>query len=239
MPGLANKKLGALVDRVCLSLPGSAELFPAGKTVLTGNPVRSQILDLARNLQEPNEKKGLTIMVLGGSQGAHRVNELASEALVRYKKRVSCDLKVIHQTGATDEQMVRGRYMQAGVEAQVASFFTDMAALYAQADLLISRAGATTLAELAVLGKPAILIPYPSAADNHQEKNGRHYVIGGGAIMLLEKDVTEANLADTLGQLAGDPARRQEMAMAMRRLAYPLAAEEIIDVCLQLTNSGR
>ena len=181
VPGLANKKLGLLVDRICLSLPGSEKYFPADKTVLTGNPVRSQILNLSRNPLEPGEKKCLTIMVLGGSQGAHRVNELASEAVIRYKKTVSCDLKVIHQTGAIDEQMVRGRYAQAGIEAKVAPFFTDMAAYYAQADLLISRAGATTLAELAVLGKPVILIPYPFAADNHQEKNGRHYVMGGGA----------------------------------------------------------
>ena len=234
VPGLANKKLGTLVDRICLSLPGSEEFFPAGNTVLTGNPVRSQILELSRNLREPEDKTGLTIMVLGGSQGAHRVNELASEALIRYKKTVSCDLLVIHQTGAADEQMVRDRYTQAGIEAQVASFFTDMATLYAQADLLISRAGATTLAELAVLGKPVILIPYPYAADNHQEKNGRHYVMGGGAVMLLEKNATAADLADTVHQLAGDPARRQEMAKAMRRLAYPRAAEEIIAVCLQL-----
>ena len=239
VPGLANKKLGALVDRICLSLPGSEEFFPAGKTVLTGNPVRSQILDLARNMLEQNKKSDLTIMVLGGSQGAHRVNELASEAIIRYKKTVSRDLKVIHQTGAADEQMVRGRYAQAGVEAQVAPFFTDMAVLYGQAELLISRAGATTLAELAVLGKPVILIPYPYAADNHQEKNGRHYVLGGGAVMLLEGEVTEADLADTLGQLAEDPVRRQEMAMAMRSLAYPRAAEEIVDVCLQLVAGGQ
>ena len=130
--------------------------------------------------------------------------------------------------------MVRSRYAASGIEAQVAPFFTDMAALYAQADLLISRAGATTLAELAVLGKPAILIPYPSAADNLQEKNGRHYVKGGGAVMLPERDLNDAKLADAVEQLAGDSARRQEMAGMMRKLAYPQAAEEIVNVCLQV-----
>ncbi len=239
VPGLANKKLGLLVARICLSLPESEKYFPAGKVVLTGNPVRSQILDLAQGPQEPAGKPGLTVMVLGGSQGAHRVNELATEALIRYKKTVSLDLLVIHQTGVADEQMVRSRYKDSGVEAQVAPFFTDMAALYAQADLLISRAGATTLAELAVLGKPAILIPYPYAADNHQETNGRHYVQGGGAVMLLERDATDADLADTVRQLAEDPLRRREMSEAMRRLAYPRAAEEIIDVCLNLVAGRR
>jgi UDP-N-acetylglucosamine--N-acetylmuramyl-(pentapeptide) pyrophosphoryl-undecaprenol N-acetylglucosamine transferase len=234
VPGLANRKLGRLVDRICCSLPGSEEYFPAGKVVLTGNPVRRQILELAQGLQESRERTDLTIMVLGGSQGAHRVNELAVEALIRYKKSAIRDLKVIHQTGVADEDMVRGRYTASGIEAQVAPFFTDMATLYAQADLLISRAGATTLAELAILGKPAILIPYPSAADNHQEKNGRHYVKGGGAVMLPERDLTDVKLADAVEQLAGDPARRRGIAGKMRELAYPRAAEEIVNVCLQL-----
>jgi UDP-N-acetylglucosamine--N-acetylmuramyl-(pentapeptide) pyrophosphoryl-undecaprenol N-acetylglucosamine transferase len=234
VPGLANRKLGRLVDRICLSLPGSEDFFPAGKVVMTGNPVRSQILDLARRAYESTGKSGLTIMILGGSQGAHRVNELAVEALIRYKKDAVQNLKVIHQTGAADEQMVQNRYTASGIDAQVAPFFTDMASLYGQADLLISRAGATTLAELAVLGKPAILIPYPYAADNHQEKNGRHYVEGGGAVMFLEGDVTAEKLADAVMQMAGDPVKRQEMAGAMRGLACPRAADTIIDVCLQL-----
>ena len=238
VPGLANRKLGRLVDRICCSLPGSEEYFPAGKVILTGNPIRRQILELAQGMQESREQPELTVMILGGSQGAHRLNELAVEALIRYKKNITRELKVIHQTGAADEQEVRNRYTASGIDAQVAPFFSDMAALYGQADLLISRAGATTLAELAVLGKPAILIPYPYAADNHQEKNGRHYVEGGGAVMFLERDVTAAKLADAVDQLAGDPVKRQEMAGAMRGLAYPRAADAIIDVCLQLV-TGR
>ena len=234
VPGLANRKLGRLVDKVCLSISGSEKYFPAEKSILTGNPVRSQILKLAGCTQNPGAKLGLVIMVLGGSQGAHRVNELASEAIIRYKKSIPGELKVIHQTGMADEQMVKDRYEAAGVEAQVAAFFTDMAACYAQADLLISRAGATTLAELAVLGKPAILIPYPYAADNHQEKNGRQYVQGGGAIMMIEKDLTGPGLADAIGRLAGDSAKREEMAVNMRGLAYPLAAETIVDICLRM-----
>ena len=232
VPGLANRKLGRLADRICLSIPESRTYFPAGKAVLTGNPVRSQILALAQAPQQGGTET--TVMVLGGSQGAHRVNELATEAIVRYKKDAAGDLKVIHQTGAADEQWVKDRYDSAGVRARVGAFFTDMAALYAQADLLISRAGATTLAELAVLGKPAILIPYPYAADNHQEKNGRLYVQGGGAVMLAEKDLTEGSLAAALGLLAADPGRREEMAGKMKALAYPQAAEAIVDVCLQI-----
>jgi UDP-N-acetylglucosamine--N-acetylmuramyl-(pentapeptide) pyrophosphoryl-undecaprenol N-acetylglucosamine transferase len=234
VPGLANRKLGGLVDRVCLSIPGSEKYFPKARTILTGNPVRSRILGLAGSPDDRGARQDVVLMILGGSQGAHRVNELASEAVIRYTKSVRGGLKVIHQTGAADEQMVKERYAAAGINAQVSAFFTDMAAVYAQADLLISRAGATTLAELAVLGKPAILIPYPYAADNHQEKNGLQYVRGGGAVMLLQKDLTEEALAEAIGGLAADPEKRKTMAANMRGLAYPLAAEAIVDVCLQM-----
>jgi UDP-N-acetylglucosamine--N-acetylmuramyl-(pentapeptide) pyrophosphoryl-undecaprenol N-acetylglucosamine transferase len=234
VPGLANRKLGRLADRICLSIPGSESYFPSEKVVLTGNPVRTQILELAQGRQESGLKSEVTVLILGGSQGAHRVNELVVEALIRYKQDAPQGLKVIHQTGVTDEDMVRSRYAEAGIEAQVAAFFTDMAVMYGQADLLISRAGATTLAEAAVLKKPAVLVPYPYAADNHQEKNGLYYVKGGGAIMFPERDLTGTMLADTVKQLAGDPKRRQEMAEAMGRLARPQAAEEIIDVCLHM-----
>jgi UDP-N-acetylglucosamine--N-acetylmuramyl-(pentapeptide) pyrophosphoryl-undecaprenol N-acetylglucosamine transferase len=239
VPGLANRKLGKVVDRICLSIPGSEKFFPAAKSVLTGNPVRRDILEVARRGQRADKKKAVTVMVLGGSQGAHRVNELASEALIRYSKTVRSALKIIHQTGTADEEVIEKRYRKSGIEAQVAAFFTEMAAMYEQADLLISRAGATTLAELAVLGKPAILIPYPYAADNHQEKNGRHYVQGGGALLLVERDLTSELLADTVEQVSGNPEKQQEMAAAMKALAYPQAAEEITDVCLQLAADHR
>ncbi len=238
VPGLANRQLGRLVDRVCISLPESARFFPQAKVVLTGNPVRRDILDLASTGRQGQHPEA-TVMVLGGSQGAHRVNELAAEALIRYIKAGKAGLKIIHQTGAADEQMIRARYRECGIDAQVADFFTDMAAMYGKADLLISRAGATTLAEMAILGKPAILIPYPYAADNHQEKNGRHYVLGGGALLFAERDLTEARLADTVERLLADSMRRREMAAAMRTLAYPGAAEEITDVCLLLARNPR
>ncbi len=238
VPGLANRKLSRIVDRICLSIPGSETFFPATKIILTGNPVRSDILTLASHQVPRKEKSPVTVMVLGGSQGAHRVNELASEALIRQDKTGQAELRIIHQTGLTDEQSVMEKYRQAGMDAQVSAFFTDMAAMYAQADLLISRAGATTLAELAVLGKPAILIPYPYAADNHQEKNGHHYVQGGGALLFIERDLTSELLADTVERLSASPEKREKMAAAMRALAYPQAAEEITDTCLSLV-AGR
>lgn len=234
VPGLANRKLGVLATRICLSLPSSASFFPVGKTVLTGNPVRRQILELAKQ-PPPSRRMGdkATILILGGSLGAHRVNELVVEALTRHGKLLPPEIDIIHQTGAADQERVRSAYEQAGIRATVAAFFTDMAAVYAGSDLVVSRAGATTLAELAVLGKPALLIPYPFAADDHQYRNGRYYADSGGAVLLVERELTGRKLAEALGALAGSPVRLQGMAEAMRARGCPDAAERIVDVCLE------
>ncbi|MDD3813037.1 MAG: undecaprenyldiphospho-muramoylpentapeptide beta-N-acetylglucosaminyltransferase [Desulfocapsaceae bacterium] len=266
VPGLANRKLGGLATRICLSLPGSEDFFPAGKTVLTGNPVRRQILELAGKSQakkgqvpqmdaerlqakdghvslapgmeeeRPLRKIGdkVRILILGGSLGAHRVNELMVDVLTKYGKILPPGIEVIHQTGAADQEMVRLAYEQAGVKATVAAFFTDMAEIYGKSDLLVSRAGATTLAELAVLGKPALLIPYPFAADDHQYRNGRYYADSGGAVVLMERELSGRKLAEALAALVSSPGRLQEMAEAMHSMARPDAAERIVDVCLEM-----
>ncbi|MCX5871303.1 MAG: undecaprenyldiphospho-muramoylpentapeptide beta-N-acetylglucosaminyltransferase [Deltaproteobacteria bacterium] len=256
VPGLANRKLGALATRICLSIPGSEVFFPAGKTVLTGNPVRRQILELAGQLQDmdvrvplsagmneewPSRKIGdkVTILILGGSLGAHRVNELVVDALTVHGRLLPAGIQVIHQTGAADEEWVKSVYEQAGIKATVAAFFTDMAEVYARSDLLLSRAGATTLAELAVLGKPAVLIPYPFAADDHQHKNARYYAESGGALVLVERELTARKLAETLAELVGNPGRLQEMAEAMRAKGRPDATERIVDVCLEIMSGNK
>lgn len=232
VPGLANRKLGKIVRRICLSLPDSGTFFPAEKIVLTGNPVRKAILDLAARRSQDAEGNALTVLVLGGSQGAHALNMLVKDAFCREGREALQSLRLIHQTGEKDEEEIRACYRQAGVRAEVSAFFRDMAAVYGQADFLISRAGATTLSELAVLGLPAILVPYPFAADNHQEKNAEYYVAGGGAVQYREKDLTAAELVEALGQFIGDQSLRRRMGEAMRRLAFPGAAQSIVDVCL-------
>lgn len=232
IPGLANRKLGGLVDRVCLSLPDSGSLFPKDKTRFTGNPVRKEIVLQAEKFR--NDTKEFVIAILGGSQGAHAVNMLVVDAVCSSGMQADKSLKIIHQTGAKDSEVVSGKYEDAGVNAEVAPFFKDMAAIYEQADLVISRAGATTLSELAVMGKPAILFPYPTAADNHQEKNGEYYVHGGGAIMLNEKNITANELWDAIVNFLDDHQRLQDMGNAMKQLGFPKAAENIVEVCMSL-----
>ena len=229
VPGLANRKLGGLAKRICLSLPGSEKYFDGSKVVLTGNPVRKEILELAA--EEKQIGQTLTILILGGSQGAKGVNRLVVEALAQ--RGIEQEVKVIHQTGAADVEMVREAYAAKGIDAEVEAFFHDMVSLYRKADLVISRAGATTLVELAVLGKPAILIPYPYAADNHQEINGQYYVEGQGAVMYREADLTGEMLAETVIELLNDRDRLQSMGERMKDLSYPAAAEKIVDVCLE------
>jgi UDP-N-acetylglucosamine--N-acetylmuramyl-(pentapeptide) pyrophosphoryl-undecaprenol N-acetylglucosamine transferase len=232
IPGMANRKLGRVAGKVCVSLPDSKDYFPIGKTVLTGNPVRSAILELSS--LSPQLSRKTALLVLGGSQGAHAINELMVE-LFCTKDDDFGELKVIHQTGKADEKMVAEAYEKAGIDALVSAFFADMAEIYGQADIVVSRAGATTLAELAVLGKPALLIPYPYAADNHQEKNGAWYAAGGGAVLLQQNDLTVEKLKSVLEPLIAHPEKRQQMSEAMRQLGIPNAAERIVDICLQMS----
>jgi len=232
VPGLANRKLGSWAGRICISLPESGRFFHDTKTVLTGNPVRKPILDLALESQDTKTSgEPVTILVLGGSQGAHRLNELVAAAICDDQRLHN--VKVIHQTGPTDCQLVKEQYEKHGVSATVEPFFRDMVEVYRQADFLVSRAGATTLAELAVLGKPALLVPYPHAADNHQKKNAAYYEAGGGCVVFEEHQLTSSALADEIFDLVTDRNKRAAMAAAMKKLAMPEAASKIVDVCIE------
>lgn len=234
IPGLANRKLGSLVDRICYSIPGSEKYFRKDKTLFTGNPVREQIAQLAAN-RKVQQNDGLkTLLVLGGSQGAHAVNAIVVKTLVDRGGSLPVNIRVIHQTGVDDERWVAEEYKKAGIRADVAAFFNDMARVYKEADLLISRAGATTLAELAVLGKPAILIPYPSAADDHQMKNGEYYRHGGGVLLCRQDELTEKKLASMISEIFLEPGRLKSMGKAMADMGRSDAADRIVHCCLEL-----
>ena len=231
VPGLANRQLGKIVGRVCLSLPDCQSYFPAEKTVLTGNPVRSRIIEAGAGGEMRDKKK--TLLVLGGSQGARAINELLV-AVFSAADPALLELAIIHQTGAADEETVKNGYQALGVQAEVCSFFDDMSSLYRRADLVVSRAGATTLAELAVVGKPAILIPYPHAADNHQEQNAQRFADQGAALLLSQGDLTAERLATEIKALIADDNARHTMSQNMKKLGMPDAADRIVDLCLEM-----
>lgn len=232
VPGMANRQLGRFVDRIFLSIPGSEHYFGAKKCVLTGNPLRRELVAAAGQKKESGS--GVTVLVLGGSLGAHRVNTLMAGAMTILRKDLPENTLVIHQTGKDDEQMVRDAYRQSGIKAEVASFFDDMGDLYGRADLVVSRAGATTLAEVTAFGLPMILIPYPFAADDHQRKNGEYLQRGGAARMLRQEELTEQQLAGEILSLLNDEARRRDMGAASKKFARPGATAAIVDQCEML-----
>jgi UDP-N-acetylglucosamine--N-acetylmuramyl-(pentapeptide) pyrophosphoryl-undecaprenol N-acetylglucosamine transferase len=223
-PGMANRLLAHLARRVCTTFAESASFFPTGKCVHTGNPVRrlsSPLEPLARHF---------TIFVFGGSQGARTINRAAVGAATILREQVP-NIRLIHQTGTADVEWVREGYRTAMVEAEVHPFIHDMARAYARADLVVCRAGATTLAELAMLGKPAILVPYPFAADDHQRANAEVLVRRGAARMVLDGDLSDESLAQHIGELAGARDRLQAMAACARALAVPEATARVVEVC--------
>ncbi|MCW5205846.1 undecaprenyldiphospho-muramoylpentapeptide beta-N-acetylglucosaminyltransferase [Desulfobulbus sp. F5] len=234
IPGLANRLTARFVNKVFVSIPGNYP-FPLAKTVVSGNPVRAEILAAAEQKQSQQEANTpFTLLVMGGSLGAHRINMLMLEAMAIIKKQQPVPFRLIHQTGAADAEQVRAGYAAADIEAEVAPFIKDMAAVYAQADLAVARAGATSLAELAVMGLPALLIPYPHAADDHQAANASYYVAGGGARMYREEELNAGRLAAAIMVLAGNANELAQMGAAMRQVAVPDAAERILADCMEL-----
>ncbi|THB79642.1 MAG: undecaprenyldiphospho-muramoylpentapeptide beta-N-acetylglucosaminyltransferase [Desulfobulbaceae bacterium] len=230
VPGMANRKLAKLVDKICISMECSKRFFPIDKTVFTGNPVRSQIIELRD--QNPLDQQTPTILVLGGSQGAHSVNKVVVNAIKHDLDRFKA-IKIIHQTGKADESWVAEAYREMGIKAEVSAFFNQMESIYGSASLVISRAGATTLAELAVVGIPAILIPYPYAADNHQEINSLEIVDKGGGVMIPERELEEEALSKMLQRLLDSPDEREKMSAAIKLFGIVEAADRIIDECLK------
>ena len=234
VPGLANRLLGHIAHRIFVSLPGSEKYFPASKTLLSGNPVRSTILKAASRMPPPKYQEPLTVLVLGGSQGAQRLNTLMLEAVEKCLREREPVPNIIHQTGELDETRVREKYGALGINARVNSFFSDMAEIYSQADLVVSRAGATTLAELTVFNKPVILVPYPYAADNHQEINGRYLVEAGGGLMFLQSELDGVKLGMEIKRLLADTAVLAEMAANSGRIGRPEATGSIVNGCMEL-----
>jgi len=230
-PGLTNRLLGHLATRVCTTFAQSDRFFPPGRAVRTGNPVRE-----LKSVQEPMPDH-FTIFVFGGSQGAHKLNHAVVGAAALVAPRIR-GLRIIHQTGAADAEWVERRYSEVGVAAEVVPFIDDMASAYGRANVVVCRAGATTLAELASVGKPAILVPYPYAADDHQRANAEILVDAGAAQMILDADLNADRLAAALAQLADDRERLDAMGCAVRRLAVPDAALKVVEVCALVSSAG-
>ena len=233
LPGLTNRLVGFIADRVFVSFPDDYHRFQEAKTLITGNPVRRELLALGSR----GKKQGLfTVLTVGGSQGAHAINTAMVEALDHLENPKG--MTFIHQTGAKDAAWVRQAYTSRHLKAVVEPFFVDMAGAYDAARLVVCRAGATTIWELMSLGKPAIFIPFPFAANNHQELNARYVAEAGGAEIILEQDLSGPVLAERLDDYRSNPGRLDEMTRQTLRLARPDAADVIVRECRGLVQGA-
>jgi UDP-N-acetylglucosamine--N-acetylmuramyl-(pentapeptide) pyrophosphoryl-undecaprenol N-acetylglucosamine transferase len=229
VPGLTNRSLAHLVDAAAVTFEETVTYF-GRRGFVTGNPVRAEFLE---ERAEPDETGAPRVLIFGGSQGAHAINMAMVEAAPKLAAHRG-GLAITHQTGERDLALVRDEYRRAGLEARVEPFLFTMDREIKRADLVVSRAGATTLAELTAAGKPAVLIPLPTAADDHQRKNAEVLARAGAAEVLDQRTLTGGQLADRIFALAADAARRDAMGRAARTLARPHAARAIADRVLAL-----
>ncbi len=238
--GRANRLLARRADRIATAFEEVRGVPPnaRGKIVMTGNPVRSAIAVLAEaDYPAPSGDEPLRLLVTGGSQGARVFSTLVPEAVARLPEPLRARLRVVQQVRAEDLDAVRARYAEMGVEAELAPFFDDMPARLTAAHLLICRAGASTVAELAVAGRPALLIPYPHATDDHQTANAAAVERAGGGWRIDQHGLTPETLAERLGALLADPEALARAAGAARRIGRTDAAERLATLVFETIGS--
>ncbi len=226
LPGLTNRLLRRMVKRIYLSFEDRSQCFAAEKTLVSGNPVRDEIITLGGQEKLPKSDGSFTVLILGGSQGAHAINQAMVDALPQLKEMPG--LEVIHQTGREDESVVTQTYAASGINAQVKAFFTNMAELYHNADLIICRAGATTVAEITAIGRAAIFVPFPQAADDHQTGNAQALVDARAAELIHQRNLNGGLLANRITTYMNDRKRLAEMAANALTLGRPDAALTIV-----------
>jgi len=233
-PGLANRLLAAVVDRAAVALPDACRHF-GKKAEVTGIPVRAEFLKLPKRERRAGE---LSLLIYGGSQGSRALNSIVCSALPGLKQ-LGPGLRLVHQTGANELENVRRAYREAGVEAEVQAFFPRIFEQFRDADLILSRAGASTVAEVTAAGKAAILVPFPGAADDHQTRNARALEQHGAAKMIPENAWEPGRLARELACLMEHAGEIERMEEAARRLARPEATSRIADMIEELAAGGR
>jgi UDP-N-acetylglucosamine--N-acetylmuramyl-(pentapeptide) pyrophosphoryl-undecaprenol N-acetylglucosamine transferase len=235
---LTNRLLARFVRAAAVAFESTKEFF-GEKGFVSGNPVRGEFVGGGQLSTEAHEHpSGVQVLVFGGSQGAHAINVAMVEAAPELAAGGS-SLRLTHQTGERDVEMVRAAYRAAGLQADVEPFYYDMGRRIGAADLIVCRAGATTIAEIAAAGKPAILIPLPTATDDHQRRNAEALAAAGAAEMLLQAEATGSEVAKRIKSLASDEGRRDRLSAGARRFARPDAARAIVDRAVELISGVR
>jgi UDP-N-acetylglucosamine--N-acetylmuramyl-(pentapeptide) pyrophosphoryl-undecaprenol N-acetylglucosamine transferase len=229
LPGFTNRQLARFVDKAALTFEEALPYF-GRKGVVTGNPVRKEFFDVPAKQRDDR----FHVLIFGGSQGAHAINSAMADAL-EHLGGLAERMSITHQTGEADFEQIRESYSRSAItQYDVRPFISDMVSEFAKADLIVSRAGATTCAELAAAGKAAIMIPLPTAADDHQRKNAEAMQNAGAAKMLLQRELSGESLAAQILELADGPAAITEMENAARELSRDDAAERAADLIEEL-----
>ncbi|MDO9528519.1 MAG: undecaprenyldiphospho-muramoylpentapeptide beta-N-acetylglucosaminyltransferase [Syntrophales bacterium] len=231
IPGVTNRILGRFVNRIFLAFPETKSFFPEEKAVVTGNPVREGFLE-EKKISEKTDGT-FTLFIFGGSQGAHTINKAVVDSL-KYLKVIKDRLKIIHQTGESDFKWVVDVYTDYGIDAQVFPFIGDMAQAFGAADLLVCRAGATSIAEITASGKAAIFVPFPFAAGDHQTENARVLTDAGAAEMIQERELSGKLFAEVILRLYRNPEAVSKMEEKSSGFGNISAATDIVDECLAL-----
>jgi UDP-N-acetylglucosamine--N-acetylmuramyl-(pentapeptide) pyrophosphoryl-undecaprenol N-acetylglucosamine transferase len=225
VPGFTNRAMGRWVSRALISFAETAAYFPAGRTEITGLPVREEFFRLA-----PKPRgEALNILITGGSQGSRTLNEAARRSWPLLREW-GAPVRVVHQTGRAGFEALRDEFARAGLEGEIVPFITDMPAAFAAADLVVCRSGAGAVSELAAAGKASILAPFPFAADDHQTRNAEAMARGGAARMIADAAMTGEKLASSVKELAAEPGALERMSAAARQFAHPGAARRAVEI---------
>ncbi|MCH9698909.1 MAG: undecaprenyldiphospho-muramoylpentapeptide beta-N-acetylglucosaminyltransferase [Gammaproteobacteria bacterium] len=225
--GTANQLLKLIARRIMQAFP---DAFPDKyHAIFTGNPLRKTFIDKGIDKSPTESSEGRThLLIVGGSQGAKTLNQVIPGAIAEC---ALTDIDIIHQCGEQWLDETQNSYQQHNIDAQIVTFFDNMAEQYQWADIVICRAGAMTISELCAVGLPSILIPYPHAIDDHQTRNADYLVDAGGAILIADKDLTEQSLAQQFSALLANPSRLATMRNAVKSLAKPDATKHVADIC--------
>jgi UDP-N-acetylglucosamine--N-acetylmuramyl-(pentapeptide) pyrophosphoryl-undecaprenol N-acetylglucosamine transferase len=241
LPGITQRILSVFAHRIYVSFEETGKKFSASKVRYFGNPVRSDLMasgpvEEPTALEKEDEKKPFSVLIMGGSQGAHSINMTVIEALGSLEEKQR--YRFIHQTGVQDEVVVRHAYEIYGMDALVQPFFEDMGRRYREADLVICRSGATTVAELTALGKPALFIPFPHAADDHQVLNAMSMVSSGAADMIAEDELTGKLLAEKIDYYGKNRDILKQMVEKSMLSGHPEASKNIVEDCCELVGGS-
>lgn len=234
IPGLANRRMARFVRKALINFPETADYFPVGRSEATGVPVREAFFRIPP--RAPGER--FTLLVTGGSQGSRTLNK-AMQASWPLFSAMQDRIRIIHQTGPAAQAELAEAFARTGLDGEVTAFISEMPAAFAAADLVICRSGAATVAELAAAGRPAILVPFPWAADNHQLRNAQSVARTGAGIVIEDAQLTGQRLFEEVTALAADEPRLRAMSEAARAFAKPAAARRAAEIVEEVAARSR